>query len=550
VGYSLTYKWVSDNTYDFFLDLYRDCSGFELVPSEHKLTFDRDCGPSWSEIPFQAQHLEFTVDVSPLCASEVGSSTCSGGSLPGYQWHRLRRRITLQPCDSWRVSWKACCRHESVNLLNGFTPGMYAEVVLNNFIGPTDSSPQFVDAGVPHMCVNEPVSYNPGATDPDGNTMVFSLISARSGSPSPSELTYEPGYSGSAPIPGISINPSTGQLNFVPTIAGMYVVVIQVATYTPGGTLISTVMRDLMFVVMPCDQSAPYSAGFTQVPPGLTTGPNSIGPCDGQSFCVQMTFYDTNPNETIEVESNAMELLPTSSFTLSGSNPVVATFCWVTDVSLLPTNIYVEANDGACPIPNVSSRSILLTDCVVLPVQLVDFTAEPDGNKVRVEWATASEKENALFTVERGRTPEELRAIGSLPGAGTTTMMQHYVFHDSSPLSGLSYYRLTQTDVDGTTSHSAVVPVAFMPDGGIRVVPDATGTGWIVTLDAAVTGEWMVVDMLGRAVITGQAYDTRSLTIPAVGRAQGVSVLVLRSEFGDHRVKLPPVGGPGSLSRM
>jgi hypothetical protein len=51
-------------------------------------------------------------------------------------------------------------------------------------------------------------------------------------------------------------------------------------------------------------------------------------------------------------------------------------------------------------------------------------------------------------------------------------------------------------------------------------------------------------------VITGQAYDTRSLTIPAVGRAQGVSVLVLRSEFGDHRVKLPPVGGPGSLSRM
>lgn len=428
---------------------------------------------------------------------------------------------------------------------------MYAEVVFNNLAAPEDSSPQFVDAGVPHMCVNEPISYNPGATDPNGNTMVFSLISARTGTPSPLNLAYEPGYSGSAPIPGISINPSTGQLNFVPTITGLYVVVIQVSTYTPGGLLISTVMRDLMFVVMPCDQSAPYSAGFTQVSPGLTTGPNSIGPCPGESFCVQMTFYDTNPTETIEVVSNAQALLPTSTFTVTGTNPAVATFCWTGNPTQLPMNVYVEATDGSCPIPNVSSRSILITECESpLPVELMAFSATPALSKVRVEWATASEQDNAYFTVERGRTPTDLGAIGTVDGAGTSHTVRQYTFHDSEPLSGLSYYRLEQTDLDGTTSYSEVVPVSFLPGGGIRVLPDGTGSGWMVSLDAPVTGEWVVVDMLGRAVTTGRAQETRMLSIPAPAKAQGMAVLILRSEFGDHRVKLPPLGGPGSLTGM
>lgn len=556
-GYSITYQWVDTaleavgpNVYDFYLDLYMECGYAPLVPNGHQLRFERDCGNPFT-ITLNETNVVHSIEVSPLCASEVGSSVCNGGSLPGYRWHRLRRRVTLAPCASWRVSWGVCCRAESVNLLTGFTPGMYAEVVFNNIVSTYDSSPRFVDAGVPHMCVNEPISYSPGVTDPNGNVMSFSLISARTGTPSPLDLAYNPGYSGGIPVPGISINPSTGQLNFVPTNVGKYVVVIQVSTYTAGGVLISTVMRDLMFVVMPCDQSAPHSAGFTQVPFGLSAGPNSLGPCAGQSFCVQMTFYDTNPTETIEVVSNAELVLPSSTFTVAGINPVVATLCWTGNPVQLPTNVYVEATDGACPIPNVSSRSIYLTECdAPLPVELMDFSATPVSSKVRVEWATASEQDNAYFTVERGRTPEELVRIGTVEGAGTSHAVLQYVFHDSDPLPGLSYYRLKQTDLDGTTSYSEVAPVSFLPGGGIRVLPDGAGLGWVVSLDTPVTGEWLLVDMLGRAVLAGRAENAGSLHIQAPTRTQGMAVLILRSEFGDHRVKLPPLGGPGSLTGM
>lgn len=556
-GYSLTYEWVGVNalginTYDIILDLYLECCPdcAPLVPNGHELKFERDCGPTF-EIRMQDSNVEFSVEVSPLCASEVGSSQCNGGTLPGYMWHRMRRRVSLQACDSWRISWSACCRRESVNLLNGFTPGMYADIVFNNVAGPEDSSPTFVDAGVPHMCVNQPISYNPGVTDPDGNTMAFSLISARTGTPSPLDLVYQPGYTGTAPVPGISINPSTGQLNFVPTVSGMYVLVVQVSTYTPGGQLISTVMRDLMFMVMPCDQGAPYSAGFTQVTPGLTVGPNSLGPCSGQPFCVQMTFYDTNPAETIEVISNAQSLLPSSSFNVVGTNPAVATFCWTGNPSQLPVNVYVEATDGSCPIPNVSSRSIFIEDCgSELPVRLLAFSATPASSKVRVEWTTASEQDNAYFTVERGRTPLDLTAIGTVDGAGTSHALLQYVFYDSDPLPGLSYYRLKQTDLDGTVSYSEVAPVSFISGGGIRVVPDGTGHGWMISLDMPLTGEWLVVDMLGRVMLTGKTEDASMLSITAPTMAQGIGVLILRSAYGDHRVKLPPLGGPGSLTGM
>ena len=44
--------------------------------------------------------------------------------------------------------------------------------------------------------------------------------------------------------------------------------------------------------------------------------------------------------------------------------------------------------------------AILITDGA-LPVDLITFTAKPENDKVRVEWLTASEKNNSHFIVER-----------------------------------------------------------------------------------------------------------------------------------------------------
>jgi hypothetical protein len=93
----------------------------------------------------------------------------------------------------------------------------------------------------------------------------------------------------------------------------------------------------------------------------------------------------------------------------------------------------------------------------VLPIELLAFDAELEGAQhVRVTWTTATETNNAYFTVERSSDGVDFIPIARVEGAGTTQQTNHYVWLDREPLDGLSYYRLVQTDIDGSLTRSSV----------------------------------------------------------------------------------------------
>ena len=536
-GASITYECVSGNIYNVYLDLYLDCAGAGIT--NQQLHFSSDCGLNFTvgTTAFPLTQL-VNEEASPLCASEVGSSTCNGGSLPGYRHYRYSTTLYLSPCDKWTMEWYICCRSVMVNLLN--TPGTYAQATLNNAFGLCDISPRFVDAGVPHFCVLNPVSYNPGATDPDGSTMAFSLIAARYGSPAPVAVSYNAGFGGTNPFPGITIHPVTGQINFFPTISGNYVVVVQVTTYTPGGVLIGSVMRDLMFVVLPCDGDAPESTGLSNVPLGLLVGPNSVAACQGVSWCVDVVFTDNNPAQEISVTSNAVSLLPGATFVVTGTNPAFGTLCWTNNSTGLPVNVFIQADDGACPIPNVMSRSLFLNECAVLPVELVGFDARSERYVVRTNWTTATESDNSHFVVERSEDGVEFMKIGTVEGAGSTQQVHHYEFLDTDPLIGVSYYRLLQVDMDGSQMSSDVVPVLYLKAPNVAVVPN-DGGGWTVSglTDAS---DWSLMDMTGRSIINGRFNGDHTAIIPGPNVPPSVLVLVIHSGADQQQLKIHSFG--------
>lgn len=97
-----------------------------------------------------------------------------------------------------------------------------------------------------------------------------------------------------------------------------------------------------------------------------------------------------------------------------------------------------------------------------LPVELASFTAVANGSSaVNLTWTTASEKDNASFTVERGTGGQIFAAIAKLNGAGTSTASHRYTFRDDHlpPGAAVLYYRLRQTDLDGAVSYSPVQAV-------------------------------------------------------------------------------------------
>jgi hypothetical protein len=96
----------------------------------------------------------------------------------------------------------------------------------------------------------------------------------------------------------------------------------------------------------------------------------------------------------------------------------------------------------------------------LIPVELAAFTGTAAGERVRLDWTTASETGNAGFEVEmRAPGTDAFRQIGFVVGAGTTTESQSYRFETDALAPGVHAFRLRQIDFDGQHAFSPEVEV-------------------------------------------------------------------------------------------
>ncbi len=111
----------------------------------------------------------------------------------------------------------------------------------------------------------------------------------------------------------------------------------------------------------------------------------------------------------------------------------------------------------------IITYGIKVTPCncvtIVLPIELTKFNAALENKSVNVSWATTSEQKNDFFTIERSENAINWEIISLVSGMGNTYSTTNYSIFDSSPLQGLSYYRLKQTDKNSKYSYSSIVLV-------------------------------------------------------------------------------------------
>lgn len=130
-----------------------------------------------------------------------------------------------------------------------------------------------------------------------------------------------------------------------------------------------------------------------------------------------------------------------------------------------------------------------------LPVTWSGFTATPVGKVVELDWSVAASANNAYFTVERSLDGARFQTLAEVPA------VQHaasYASVDEEPGAGVSFYRIAQTDFDGTRSYSEVRRVAFAEAAGISVYPNPVVNELTV---AGSAGELTVYDAAGRRVM-------------------------------------------------
>ncbi|HEY0030346.1 MAG TPA: gliding motility-associated C-terminal domain-containing protein [Bacteroidia bacterium] len=351
-GGDLTYTCLGGNQYLLNLNLFVDCLGFDPGISQ-TITCTSTCGGSVTATVNVTN--PGGTEISQLCPAQIGNSTCNGGSLPGMWVFNFTGVVTLSPpCDTWNMSWTTCCRNAAIlNLVTPSSFGSYINTTLNSVTDSCNNSPAFTSQPIPYVCQGQLVNYNYGVVESDGDSLYFSLINAMDAGGT--FLAYSPGYSATSPIPGIAIDPLTGQLTFTPMTLGSFVVVVLVQEYDAAGNLIGTVMRDIQFIVQSCSNVVPDPAAGTIT--GLTgtavqSGPYSLEMCEGATFSFTATYTDVNAGDSLSYVSNILSVLPGAIITTSGTNPFTMTVSWVAPGGSAGTNTNysVTINDGACPV--------------------------------------------------------------------------------------------------------------------------------------------------------------------------------------------------------
>ncbi len=110
----------------------------------------------------------------------------------------------------------------------------------------------------------------------------------------------------------------------------------------------------------------------------------------------------------------------------------------------------------------------------ILPVEFMSFTGfRNEIGAVRLNWLTASERQNNYFEIERSTDGFTFEKIGEVAGAGTTSSVSSYVEMDASAPFAVVYYRLNQVDFDGRSSFSKTISVeAVETEANMVVYPN------------------------------------------------------------------------------
>lgn len=264
VGGDIYYDYLGNNNYRFVVTVYRDClsSGAQYDNPLSLGIYTQNGYYSDFSLSFPGSVILPVVFNNPcvtppsnICVEKAVYSTI----------------VPLPPIQGgYTVSYQRCCRGPNItNLIapddTGLTltthiPGVETGAFVN-------SSPRFTNYPPLLLCNNDDLIFNHSAIDPDGDQLIYSLVTpwdgASSIAPAPNPppgppyfpVTWAGGFSAANPLGAgatIAIDPNTGILTASPQMLGLFVVGIRVQEYR-NGVLIGQTVRDFLFKVFNCN---------------------------------------------------------------------------------------------------------------------------------------------------------------------------------------------------------------------------------------------------------------------------------------------------------
>lgn len=165
-----------------------------------------------------------------------------------------------------------------------------------------------------------------------------------------------------------------------------------------------------------------------------------------------------------------------------------------------------------------------------LPIELNVFEAKAGIDVVNLYWETATEVNNDYFTIERSVTGEEWLALKNIEGAGNSSNTKRYNYYDEKPLSGVSYYRLKQTDYDGHSSYSQTKAVRMHLESDFITYPNPAADKLIVDNNKGADFTISLINEIGQMMDVKVSGNNYQKVIDTSELANGVYLMIIQTK--------------------
>lgn len=274
IGGEITYQLLDRNTnsYSVSAQIFFDCENGSqnAIDSDVEIIISQ-----WDLITgaFLGDFTLNTVGQNRVTASEEYACINDPGNIcvTAYQYSGI---ANIDPGDNGVIlAWQRCCRNDIIdNIVDPGSTGFTAWTA----IPPAEienSSPRFTSIPPIYICTSAPLDIEQSATDLDGDSLAYKLITPNIGGasfpntrvrpnsvlsydrPPFGQIIWENNFSSTNPIPGnpsLNYDENTGRITITPTRTGQYVIGLMVEEWR-NGELLNATRRDYQVSVIDCD---------------------------------------------------------------------------------------------------------------------------------------------------------------------------------------------------------------------------------------------------------------------------------------------------------
>jgi gliding motility-associated-like protein len=389
----ITYRYLSPNTYEIVLTTYTD----PFARGVDRCNVDIEI---WGK---QGNNFIKIYTIEKIPRENGPSGNCSSPDKMGvFIRPKIKKNIyrtvyTFNGPGTFALRYFDVARVDNVkNMNNSGATAFYVETILYNnpFLGK-NTSPQLLNDPLDDACTNRLWTHNPGAYDPDGDSLAFSLIPCQQydpptiAAPIPvSNYQYPSNFGGS-----FTIDNQTGLITWdKPIQTGVYNISIYIEEFRNGRKL-GSVIRDMAIFVKPCFNDPPIIKALSDT---------CVKP--GQSLNFEVKVYDINPLDSVYFYLNNAGIGNNGPFSVSISpatfnpplnfpvktqmpNSIVTQFTWNVVCEHIRSQFYqvdFYAHDNLNYDPTLSANHI--TKIYVVPQPVRNLTATSIGRRILLTW--------------------------------------------------------------------------------------------------------------------------------------------------------------------